>query len=68
VVALNALTFVSELVSEVGRPARPRVVRVRDFLGGRGVPSSESRASRNVVEAFRSLFRLVPPSWAEPLA
>jgi hypothetical protein len=31
VVALNALTFVSELVSEVGRPARPRVVRVGDF-------------------------------------
>jgi hypothetical protein len=31
VVALNALTFVSELVSEVDQPARPRVVRVRDF-------------------------------------
>jgi hypothetical protein len=31
VVALNALTFVSELVSEVGRPARPRVMRVGDF-------------------------------------
>jgi hypothetical protein len=30
-VALNALTFVSELVSAVGRPARPRVVRVGDF-------------------------------------
>jgi hypothetical protein len=30
-VALNALTFVSELVSEAGRPARPRVVRVGDF-------------------------------------
>jgi hypothetical protein len=29
--ALNALTFVSELVSEVGRPTRSRVVRVRDF-------------------------------------
>jgi hypothetical protein len=38
------------------------------FLGGRGVLSSESRASRNMVEAFRSLFWLVPPSWAEPLA
>jgi hypothetical protein len=31
-IALNALTFVSELVNEVGRPARPWVVRVRDFL------------------------------------
>jgi hypothetical protein len=30
--ALNALTFVSELVNEVGRLARPRVVRVGDFL------------------------------------
>jgi hypothetical protein len=30
-VALNALTFVSESVSEVGRLARPRVVRVGDF-------------------------------------
>jgi hypothetical protein len=30
-VALNALTFVSELVSAVGRPARPRVVWVGDF-------------------------------------
>jgi hypothetical protein len=30
-VALNALTFVSELVSEAGRPARPRVMRVGDF-------------------------------------
>jgi hypothetical protein len=30
-VALNALTFVSKLVSEVGRPARPRVMRVGDF-------------------------------------
>jgi hypothetical protein len=29
--ALNALTFVSELVNEVGRPARPWVVRVGDF-------------------------------------
>jgi hypothetical protein len=29
--ALNALTFVSELVNEVGRPARPWVVRVVDF-------------------------------------
>jgi hypothetical protein len=31
VVALNALPFVLELVSEVGRPAQPRVVRVEDF-------------------------------------
>jgi hypothetical protein len=31
VVALNALTFVSELVNEEGRVARPRVMRVRDF-------------------------------------
>jgi hypothetical protein len=31
VVALNVLTFVGELVSEAGRPARPRVVRVGDF-------------------------------------
>jgi hypothetical protein len=30
-VALNALTFVSESVSEVGQLAQPRVVRVRDF-------------------------------------
>jgi hypothetical protein len=29
--ALNALTFVLELVNEVGRPARPWVVRARDF-------------------------------------
>jgi hypothetical protein len=28
---LNALTFVSELVNELGRPARPWVVRVGDF-------------------------------------
>jgi hypothetical protein len=32
VVTLNSLTFVSELVSEVGRLAQPRVVRVEDFL------------------------------------
>jgi hypothetical protein len=31
VVALNALTFVSELVNKVGRAVRPEVVRVRDF-------------------------------------
>jgi hypothetical protein len=30
-VALNVLTFVLKSVSEVGRPARPRVVRVGDF-------------------------------------
>jgi hypothetical protein len=29
--ALNALTFVSELVNEVGRPAQPWIVRVGDF-------------------------------------
>jgi hypothetical protein len=87
--ALNALTFVPEFVNEVGRPARPWVVRVRDFSVveasrrailvrvrmwsrrpierasyeseyGRGVPSSEPRTSRNMVEAFRSLSRLVP--------
>jgi hypothetical protein len=34
---------------------------------GRGVPSSESRASRNVVEAFCSSFWLVPSLWAELL-
>jgi hypothetical protein len=32
VVALNALTFVSELVNKVGRAVRPGVMRVRDFL------------------------------------
>jgi hypothetical protein len=32
----------------------------RRFLGDRGIPSSEPRASRNVVEAFRLSFRLVP--------
>jgi hypothetical protein len=31
VVALNALTFVLELVSEVGRLARARVMRIEDF-------------------------------------
>jgi hypothetical protein len=31
VIALNALTFVSELVNKVGRAARPRVMRVEDF-------------------------------------
>jgi hypothetical protein len=31
VVALNALTFVSELVNKVGRAVRPGVVRVGDF-------------------------------------
>jgi hypothetical protein len=59
--ALNALTFVPELVNEVGRPARPWVVRVGDFSvveayeseRGRGVPSSEPRTSRNVVEVSR---------------
>jgi hypothetical protein len=40
----------------------------RRFLGGRGVPSSESRASRNVVEAFHSSFWLVPSLRAELLA
>jgi hypothetical protein len=30
------------------------------FLGDQGVPSSEPHVSRNVVEAFRSSFRLVP--------
>jgi hypothetical protein len=34
---------------------------------GRGIPSSKPRASRNVVEAFRSSFRLVPSLWAELL-
>jgi hypothetical protein len=86
---LNALTFVPELVNEVGRPARPWVMRVGDFsvveascraslvrVGtwsrhpierasyesdrGRGVLSSEPCTSQNVVEAFRSLSRLVP--------
>jgi hypothetical protein len=31
VVALNALTFVSELVNKVGRAVRPGVVRIGDF-------------------------------------
>jgi hypothetical protein len=31
VVALNAPTFVSELVNEVGRAVRPGAMRVRDF-------------------------------------
>jgi hypothetical protein len=31
VVALNTLTFVSELINKVGRVARPWVVRVGDF-------------------------------------
>jgi hypothetical protein len=31
VVALNALTFVSELVNKMGRAVRPGVVRVGDF-------------------------------------
>jgi hypothetical protein len=37
----------------------------RRFLGGRGVLLSEPRVSRNVVEAFRSSFWLVPSRWAE---
>jgi hypothetical protein len=37
------------------------------FLGGRGVPSSESRASWNVVDAFCSSFWLIPSLWAELL-
>jgi hypothetical protein len=36
--------------STQGRPARPRVVRVRDFPRGRGVSSSGPRASQNAVE------------------
>jgi hypothetical protein len=73
VVALNALTFVSELVNEVGRPARPWVVRVGDF----SVVEASCReslvrvrtwlrhpvepcTSRNMVQVFRSLSRLVP--------
>jgi hypothetical protein len=39
--ALNALTFVSEFVNEVGRPARPWVVRVGDF----SVAEASRRAS-----------------------
>jgi hypothetical protein len=31
VIALNALTFVSELVNKVGRAVRPRVMRVGGF-------------------------------------
>jgi hypothetical protein len=49
VVALNVLTFVSELVSEVGRPARPRVVRVGDF---------------SVVEAFRRASLVRVGTWS----
>jgi hypothetical protein len=77
---LNVLTFVSELVNEMGRPARPWVVRVGDF----SVVEASCRASlvrvgtwsrrpverasyesgtRDVVEAFRSLSRLVPLVW-----
>jgi hypothetical protein len=48
-VALNALTFVLELVSEVGRPARPRVVRVGDF---------------SVVEAFRRASLVRVGTWS----
>jgi hypothetical protein len=71
VVALNALTFVSELVNKVGRAVRPGVVRVgtwsrRPVEGtsyelerSRGVPSSEPRTSQNAVEVFRPLFWLV---------
>jgi hypothetical protein len=40
----------------------------RRSLGGRGVPSSEPRASQNMVETFRSSFWLVPSRWAEFLA
>jgi hypothetical protein len=71
VVALNALTFVLELVNKVGRAVRPGVVRVgmrsrRPVEGAsyesersRGTPSSEPRTSRNAVEVFRPLFWLV---------
>jgi hypothetical protein len=71
VVALNALTFVSELVNKVGRAVRPGVVRVgtwsrRPVEGtsyelerSRGVPSSEPRTSQNAVEVFRPLFWLI---------
>jgi hypothetical protein len=38
------------------------------FPGGRGVPSSEPRASRNVVETFRSSFLLALSLWAKLLA
>jgi hypothetical protein len=48
-IALNALTFVSELVSEVGRPARPRVVRVGDF---------------SMVEAFRRASLVWVETWS----
>jgi hypothetical protein len=48
-VTLNALTFVSELVSEVGRSARPRVVRVGDF---------------SVVEVFRQASLVRVGTWS----
>jgi hypothetical protein len=67
-VALNALTFVWELVGEAGRPARPRVVRVGDFPMVEASRRASSRASQNVVEAFCAWFWLVLPTWAEPLA
>jgi hypothetical protein len=48
-VALNALTFVSELVSVVGRLARPRVVRVGVF---------------SVVEVFRRASLVRVGTWS----
>jgi hypothetical protein len=45
---LNALTFVPELVNEVGRPARPWVVRIGDF----SVVEASRRASLVRVETW----------------
>jgi hypothetical protein len=57
---LNALTFVPELVNEVGSTGSTLGHASWRFFGGRGIPSSEPRMSRNMVKAFRSLSRLVP--------
>jgi hypothetical protein len=56
-------------VGEWGGSTGPTQGRAsQKLLGGRGVPSSEPRASQNVVEAFRSSFRLALSLWAELLA
>jgi hypothetical protein len=56
-------------VGEWSRSIGPTQGRAnRRFLGGRGVPSSEPRASQNVVETFRSSFWLALSLWAELLA
>jgi hypothetical protein len=47
--------------SEISRWSRRPVEQASyESKRGRGVPSSEPRTSQNMVEAFRSLSRLVP--------